>query len=181
MQKLSILKRTLITSLICSLALASHGAITGYWTYESQDLFFSARIGQIMWELDSETANTEAFGRTGQAPFAAVPHINGQQATFLKFPKTSPTGGYNVPHSAAPNGGGAGINQYTIIMDVLFPAASSGKRRGLIQTDLTGNAEFFIDELNRIGADGSTFAGTLQPDTWYRLAIAVDLTVPSVA
>jgi hypothetical protein len=181
MQKLFLLKRTFVTSLACCLAIVSHGAITGYWTYEQQDLFFSARIGQIMWELDSETANTQAFGRTGQAPFATVPHINGQQATFLKFPKTPPTGGYNVPHSAAPNGGGSGINQYTIIMDVLFPAASSGKRRALIQTDLTGNAEFFIDELNRIGADGLTFAGNLQPDTWYRLAIAVDLTVPSVA
>jgi hypothetical protein len=181
MQKSSFPKRTLAILLLCGLTITSHAAITGYWTYEQQDLFFATRIGQIMWELDADTANNERFGRTGEAPFASVPHINGQQGTFLMFPKTTPTGGYNVPHSAAPNGGGAGVNQYTIIMDVLFPTASSGKRRALIQTDLADNAEFFVDELNRVGVDGGTFAGTLQPDTWYRLAFAVDLTVPSVA
>ena len=181
MQKSSGLKRTLAVLLLCGASVASHAAITGDWTFEQQDLFFSARIGQSMWELDVDTATDQQFGRTGQAPFASVPHIGGQQATFLKFPKTLPTGGYNVPHSAAPNGGGGGINQYTIIMDILFPAASSGRKRALIQTDVAGNAEFFVDELNRIGIDGGTFAGNLLPDTWYRIAFAVDLTVPSVA
>jgi hypothetical protein len=180
--KTTTLRKFLATTLlITGFNSALDAAITGYWTYEQQDLFLSARIGQPMLWLDDETLVSHEFGRSGEGQFANIPNINGQQVAFLKFPKTGPTGGFYVPHSAAPNGGGGFINRYTIIMDVLFPADSSGKRRALFQTDLVGNGEFFIDAQNRIGVDGGTFAGTIAPDTWYRVAFAVDLTVPSVA
>ena len=112
--------------MIACLSFEAEAAITGYWTFEQQDLAVAAQIGQQMFELDDPTSGNEQFGRTAQAPFVGVPNINGQQASFLKFPKTGPTGGYNVPHSAVPNGGGSGINQYTIIMDVLFPGQAAG-------------------------------------------------------
>ena len=51
-------------------------------------------------------------------------------------------------HGAKPNGGGHFVNQYTLLMDVMFPAASSGQWRALFQTDPfnhDGNdAEFYV-------------------------------------
>jgi hypothetical protein len=151
--------------------------------FEAEDLFLSAKIGQPIQEIDANTAFDQAFGTTGQGNFATVPNIQGQPVKILKFPKTDSGGGYYVPPGAAANGGGSFINQYTIICDILFPVASSGKVRALFQTDSGGQAEFFVNAANQIGIDGGTFAGTLTPNTWHRVAFAVDLaaTTPSIA
>ena len=98
-------------------------------------------------------------------------------AKVMKFPKISPEnydGGYNVPHGALANGGGGYVNQYTIIMDVLFPDGSSGARRALVQTDSqdSPNADFLINQSNGIGS--ASFAGFIRPNTWHRIAFAVD-------
>ena len=156
-------------------SITGHAAITGQWGFADGDLFLSPIIGLPMDFLDSDTSFDTEFGTTGMGNFADVPDINDEEAKPLKYPATSVTGGYVVPHGAEPNGGGSSINQYTIIMDVLFPAASSGRRRALIQTDGGGNAEFFIDANNRLGTDGGAFHGDVTPDTWHRIAIAVDL------
>ena len=73
-------------------------------------------------------------------------------------------------------------------MDVMFPAASSGQWRALFQTDPfnhDGNdAEFYVGnsaslpDPNGLGAEGQ-FNGSLAPDTWYRIAFAVDLAAPA--
>jgi len=90
-------------------------------------------------------------------------------------------------HGAKPNGGGHFINQYTLIMDIMFPAQSSGHWRALFQSDPfnhDGNsAEFFVGgastlpDPNGIGAEGQ-YDGSLAPGLWYRIAFAVDLTAP---
>src|SRR6185503_7522490 len=79
-------------------------------------------------------------------------------------------------------GGGHFVNQYTILMDVMFPAASSGQWRSLFQTDPFNNggndADFLVNNSNAIGAEGQ-FGGSLAADTWDRIAFTVDLTAPA--
>ena len=53
----------------------------------------------------------------------------------MSFPATTPTQGYVMTHGIAPNGGGSYVNHYTLIMDIMFPAASSGQWRSLFQTN----------------------------------------------
>src|SRR5688572_4853844 len=49
--------------------------------------------------------------------------INGQDAEVAHFSR----GTYlEVPHGMPPNGGGLYVNQYTLIMDVMFPDRTAG-------------------------------------------------------
>src|SRR5262249_47214306 len=92
-----------------------------------------------------------------------------------------------IRHGAQPNGGGHFVNLYTLILDIMFPAGSSGHSRALFQSDPfnhPGNdAEFYVGDLssspdpNGLGAEGQ-FHGSLAPDTWYRIAFSVDLSAP---
>src|ERR1051326_2163709 len=168
---------------LCCAAFASQPAITGQWSFEGGDLLFSAKIGQPMDYLDfAETPFDTQFGTTTDF---GIGNINGQVVSVMLFPMTMPGGGFTVPHGAAPTGTELNINQYTIIMDIYYSSASSGTRRALFQTDINApnnpNAEYFVDAQNRIGTDGGNFSGSLTPDTWHRVAFAVDLTIPSVA
>jgi hypothetical protein len=171
------IKLITLTTLIVSLWTAgnSHGAITGQWDFNTD---LAATIGLPITPLDTETEAGTAFGTTTSF---GIPNIAGQEARVLKFPKTPEFGGYSVPVGAAPNGGGALVNQYTIIMDVLFPADAHGKRRALIQTDLGGDADYAIQAENGIGAGATTSDGAIKSNTWHRIVFATDLSVsPSV-
>ncbi len=164
-------------------ASSARAEITGHWSFEAADLFASAKIGFPIQEIVPQTAIDTTFGTTGVGDYAAVPNIAGQPAAVMGFPKTGNGEGYFVPHGAEANGGGIKVNQYTLIFDVLYPTASAGKKRALFQTDGAGNAEFFVNAANQIGADGHTFAGNLTPNVWHRVAFAVDLaaTTPTIA
>ena len=78
-----------------------------------------------------------------------------------------------------PNGGGNYTNQYTLIMDVMFPEGSlleSGWAALYNTNPPAGNdGDWFVQNANRgIGISGN-YAGEVLPDTWHRLALVVDL------
>jgi hypothetical protein len=58
-------------------------------------------------------------------------------------------------------------------MDILFPTNSSGRIHALFSTDGTGG-EFEAGANNGIGFVGGSLQGTLTPNVWHRVAIAVD-------
>ncbi len=150
--------------------LTVHATITGQWDFESGDL--SATVGSAM-QFRGTTASQTQFGTTTSFGIA---NINGQVARVMRFPATTSTEGYILPHGAAPNGGGAKVNQYTLILDVLFPSSSTGYR-AFWQTD-TNNAsdgELFVNGSQGIGISGS-YQGSLTPDVWHRVAFTFDLT-----
>jgi len=163
-----------IGSLLLVLAAAvspARAATTGQWDFDAGDL--SATIGLDLGFRDGDTQSGTQFGTTTTFGIA---NINGEVAKVMKFPKTlTINGGYAFYPGANANGGGNLLNQYTIVMDVYFPSGSSGKNRALVQTDAGGNAEFFVNSGNGIGADGGPFTGNVTPDEWHRLAFAVDL------
>ena len=152
-------------------------AVTGQWDFERGDL--RATVGSDLEYLgDTATLTT----------FPSPEHQRRSLPGSWPLAATRSSQGFSMRHGAKPNGGGHFVNQYTLLMDVMFPAASSGQWRALFQTDPfnhDGNdAEFYVGnsasapDPNGLGADGQ-FNGSLAPDTWYRIAFAVDLAAPA--
>ncbi len=147
-------------------------AVTGQWDFDRGDL--RATVGSEL-EYVGNTADQTSF------PFL---NLNGQLAQVMAFGSNATSQGFYLRHGGRPNGGGHFVNQYTLILDVMFPAASSGQWRALFQSDPfnhDGNdAEFFVGNAatlpagNGIGAENQ-YDGALAPNTWYRIAFAVDL------
>jgi autotransporter-associated beta strand protein/YVTN family beta-propeller protein len=146
--------------------------VTGQWDFGGGNL--QATVGEDL-EYLGDTTNVTSFPSM---------NINGQITRVMAFGSNSITQGFYMRHGAKPNGGGHFVNQYTLLLDLMYPAASSGQWRALFQTDPfnhAGNdADFYVGDssaapdANGLGADGQ-FNGSLAPDTWYRVAFAVDL------
>ena len=91
---------------------------------------------------------------------------------------------YICRHGIAPNGGGAKVNEWTLLIDFWYPPSSlSDPPNGyndLFQTDPT-NADDSDWTINSSGAIGITAVGysnafgyTTQATTWYRMVVVVD-------
>ena len=151
-------------------------AVTGQWDFNWGDL--RATVG----------AELEFIGTTSNSTTFPIVDIGGQPAQVMAFGSNAVSEGLYARHGIKPNGGGHFVNQYTLLMDVMFPGTGNGQWRALFQTDpfnRAGNeADFLVGNSgatpnpNGLGAEG-IFHGTLVPGTWYRLALVVDLTVPA--
>ena len=151
----------------------------GAWDFNSGNL--TATVGSDLTYTDGSsgaTAGATAFGTTTSF---GIPNISGSPANVMRFPAATNGMGYNMPTPAA--NGGVTVNQYTLIIDVLYPTASLAKTRPLIQTEdgsHLGSQQFIVvDSASggvgpaKIGGGGVTgpYVGGLAANTWYRLAI----------
>lgn len=142
--------------------------VSGQWDFEAQNL--AATIGtDLATRPDTEFVTlfeTADIGGTS----ANVMHFNYGSASSL-----TPLG-YILPHGVLANGGGEKANQYTIIMDIMFPASSSAWRSLLqIQTNNTDDGDIFLNPGNGLGISGQ-YQGSVTPDAFHRVAFTVDLT-----
>ncbi len=83
-----------------------------------------------------------------------------------------------VAHGISPNGGGAKVNEFSIVMDIRLPAAPAPNRwYTLYQTDIsnTTDGDWFIkgDAEMGVGATGYTHYTYDKAGHWYRVAISV--------
>ena len=158
---------------------ATLALVTGQWDFNNADL--SATCGQ---PLEFSTQAIEFDSGFTDSDFFGLPRLDGQPVTLMAFPGLPPSGGpmsgYVMRHGIPANGGGARVNKYTLIMDVLYPASSHNVERGLLQTNPENidNRDIAIGADNGIGVSGG-FQGTFTADLWHRIAFAVDLTGPS--
>lgn len=168
------MKRILIciitVTVLLGLSKPAHATVTGQWEFNSSNLV--ATVGtELAYRGDTETFTTFTTATIG-----------GSEAIVMGFPAATVGQGYTMTHGIAPNGGGSGsyVNQYTLIMDIMFPTASSGVYRALWQTSQgnANDADLFIGENNGIGISG-TYEGAILPDTWHRVAFVFDLTLSS--
>lgn len=135
--------------------------VTGQWQFNGN---FDAEVGTAATPNGTWEFTTDLIG--------------GEIAQVARFTANS----YLIlPHGAAPNGGGQYVNQYSVIMDVKFPA---GPWVSLTQTN-TSNAndgDWFIREDGGMGISGNyTDEGNplrFQRDTWQRIALVIDCTTP---
>lgn len=155
-----------------AVAAAPRTSITGQWDFNRGDL--SATFGQAMDYYDTQVAADTSFGSTTAFGIA---NIAGQPANVMYCnPMGGQWGGYIMHHGIAPNGGGEYVNQYTLIMDVLYPSTSGGYR-SLWQTDInnSNDGDLFVHPNGGIGISG-VYQGEVRHDAWHRLVFAFDLT-----
>jgi hypothetical protein len=151
--------------------------VTGQWDFNGG---LAATYGSDLAYFDSTVQGDTSFGTTTSF---GLPDINGQPATVMHFyPSIAQWGGYKAFHGAAPNGGGAYVNQYTLIYDLYYPGWVDNTWRSLLQTDLTDNndGDAFISNADGLGIS-SVYDGYVSPDAWHRIAIAFDLSGPGRA
>jgi hypothetical protein len=149
----------------------SSPGITGQWDFNQGDL--SASFGQPLTYSSPQVQTDTSFGTTTSF---GISDIAGQPSKVLHWvPTSGASGGYVMNHGIAPNGGGTKVNQYTVIIDLMYPDTSGFK--SLWQTGAPGDADgevFF----NGAGLGiASLYSGSLlTPGEWHRVAISFDLT-----
>jgi hypothetical protein len=143
--------------------------VTGQWDFSGN---LDATVGTALQYL-GDTASITSFKDAT---------IGGSPAKVMSFGAATKTQGYIMTHGASANGGGTNVNQYTLIMDVMFPAASDSKWRGLLQTDPSNSSDgdLFVNNGNGIGISGQ-YQGKVIAETWHRLAFAINLNDKSVS
>jgi hypothetical protein len=167
-------KRSILLAAAVALSsLSSMAQPIGLWDFNSGDL--SGTVGGPLTYLDAATQAGVTFGTTTTF---GIPDIGGTAAKVAKINGFVTPSGIGMPVASDANGGGSTVNQWTIIYDLLSPTTSDGKWRALIETDgriINADADFFINPGDGLGISG-TYDGKILPNTWYRVAFAVDST-----
>jgi hypothetical protein len=175
------MKKHLIIALTTSLAFLwlplTRGQTLGQWDFSKSNLVQSAgsTLGDIQLtdgvggptDLGTVFASTAVFG---------IPSINSTNAVVMRFPAATNGQGYLMPTPATANDGGTLVNEWTLIMDLLYPAVSDKQLRPLIDTDygLMPDPDFVISTTDGLGATPSgPYGGSIQTNTWYRIGISV--------
>lgn len=161
---------TALALLGASVAPAMAATLTGLWEFNDGGNLGQATVG-----------NNLTFA--GAAPGTWSASLQDDQADSLTGVITTAaavSGNQIVAnHGISPNGGGAYVNQYSILFDVFSPAGSRSSWRTLFQTN-TGNAndgEYFIrNNDGKIGV-GEIGYSALAPDatSWSRLVLTFSL------
>lgn len=151
-------------------------AVTGQWDFDSGDL--SATVGGDMQYLGAAAAGTEFNTASG----FSLPAQTGGDASVMKFPANTIPDGYSIPTPASANGSQTGVpegtlvNDWTLIVDVLYPTESDATWRAIIETDgrfIAADADFFVNPGNGIGISGQ-YDGNIAPNTWHRIGLVLD-------
>jgi hypothetical protein len=149
--------------------------VTGQWDFLLGNLAasYGADLQYSGTEGDTTFGNTTSFG---------ISDINGVPTAVMHFtPSAAQWGGYKMFHGAAPNGGGAYVNQYTLIFDIYYPPNSDNTWRSLWQTDVSNGAnndgDLFVSTADGLGIS-SVYNGNVSAGAWHRIAAAFDLTGP---
>jgi len=145
--------------------------VTGQWDFDNG---LAAFVGRNLEFFDATVTGDTTFGTTTSY---GISDINGQPASVMHFtPSVGSWGGYKMYHQAAPNGGGAYVNQYTLVYDLYIPSAAW---RSLLQTGVgnTSDGDVFINPSGGVGIS-SVYNGNVTVGDWHRVAYAFDLTGP---
>jgi hypothetical protein len=135
-----------------------------------------------VWEFNAPNQNSATVG----APLEIVGSaLNITGVSDEDGAMTIGEGSYFIcTHGIAPNGDGAKVNEWTLLIDFSFPPSSlSDPPNGyndLFQTDPTNasDADWTINSSGAIGIGAVGYSGasgfTTQADTWYRMVVVVD-------
>lgn len=165
---------TRLLALAAAAALAggiAHAAVFGQWDFNNGNL--TATIGQDLAYMDGAGGATDT-----QTVFETV-DIGGQPAKVMKFPPCDSTMamGYLMYTPTAGNGGEGAylLNQWTLILDLMYPTESDLRYRAIFESDdrITSDSDFFINTSNGIGIS-AIYHGQVQPNVWHRIAIVID-------
>jgi hypothetical protein len=129
-----------------------------------------------------EYATTSVFGITPLAGHAGnvmkMPNMSGRGAAtglMVTFPLRA-----NGTNNGSP---AAKLNRYSVVMDVLVPGTSFGGEENFISLfqprAIADSSLFLWEDQRKIGGAIYSAPNTFQPDTWYRLALVMNLDAAS--
>lgn len=135
-----------------------------------------------LWEFNGPDPNVTTIGNALELVGTVVPALG---VTATDGAVTIGEGSYYIcAHGIAPNGGGAKVNEYTLLIDFSYPASSlSDPPAGyndLIQTDPTNvdDSDWTINSSGAVGIGAVGYTSDVgfftQPETWYRMVLVVD-------
>jgi len=147
----------------------------GQWDFNNSNLVATA--GADLAYADGSGGTTASATKFGSTAAFGIPSINGTNAIVMRFPAANGGLGYNMPTPGV-NGRGFLVDNYTLILDLLYPAVSDHQYRPLLETDgdliVPGaGADIAVGTGNGIGLTGGTFDGAINPNTWYRIGLVV--------
>ncbi|MES2709063.1 MAG: glycerophosphodiester phosphodiesterase family protein [Verrucomicrobiota bacterium] len=146
------------------------------WEF-SGSLAASMGSGVLTFADGVNTRNQTAFETTDGAN---VPHIGGVPATFIRIPKFASIDdglALTFPAAIAPNGGGAKVNRYSFVFDMLL--SSVGEFTSFFNTKPANDddGDFFINRSGAlgVGALGYSPGNGIQSGVWQRVIFSADL------
>lgn len=155
----------LVAAIAATLAVTpqTSSAALSVWNFNGN---FTAQAGPGGMTLFNNDATFGSFGSDT---------INGQSTGVFNFNAGTATQGLRVEHQSGPNGGGAYLNQFTVMYDIKF---TGDNWQGLFQTNETNanDGDFFrrpVASGDGLGISGQYF-GQIVTGTWYRIAAVVD-------
>jgi hypothetical protein len=135
-----------------------------------------------LWEFNAPNPNSATVGAPLEivGPAQDIAGISAEDGAI-----TIGEGSYYIcTHGMVPNGDGAKVNEWTLLIDFSYPPSSlSDPPSGyndLFQTDPTNtdDADWTINSSGAIGIGAvgysNAFGYTTQPNTWYRMVVVVD-------
>ncbi|MFN7313202.1 MAG: glycerophosphodiester phosphodiesterase family protein [Bacteroidota bacterium] len=104
-----------------------------------------------------------------------VPMIEGENKVVMKVPAFDPANGLMVFNNFRVEEFGVLDQSFTVIMDLLLPASSTGKWVSLFQSSTRNwnDADLFINPSGKIGISES-YHGLVTPNVWHRITFSVD-------
>ena len=152
----------IMVTLLLGLGVPAHATVTGQWDFNSSNLV--ATVG----------TDLAYMGDTESVTIFTTATIGGQTANIMRFPAATSTQGYIMTHGMAPNGGGSYVNQWTLIMDIMFTSDTTNKYHALLQSNQgnSNDADLWVNKTWGIGF--GSYHGYLAPDLWHRIAFVVN-------
>ena len=154
-----------ISLILVSLVLPAAAASTE-WTFSNPADRLAATGGPAALAYHDPAADGwgPALTTFGRASALGLPAMPGGDADVMAFPACTAQQGYRLTHGAMPNGAyepDGRVSNYTIVMDVLFPAASDSQWRSLWQTS-PDNSDDDSQVRLRFSSVGKRIRDTLQ-------------------
>jgi hypothetical protein len=169
--------------------------IISQWDFDQGDL--RATIGKDLQYGDGPTGRVKAHTSFGTTTSFGIPDIGGQPAKVMKYTRDDFSDttdknprGYVCEHGIAPNGGGAMVNQFSMIMDILVPDLHMGDAYTAVAKweavdDFTVDASISIkgNDIGGTNTGGIGISGQYTGDgvtwikggQWQRVIVAVDM------
>ncbi|MEN6309477.1 MAG: LamG domain-containing protein [Anaerohalosphaeraceae bacterium] len=149
------MKRGVLLLILAAVAVAQADLI-GLWEFNNAADLTGATIGPDLELIGSHAAAAGVDTGDGAA-------------------RIGPGGYYTLTHGLAGNGGGANVNEWTLVYDIKCPRAS--KYSSLLQTSPANNndGELFVKLNGAVGVGDTGYSpeDTVQANTWFRLVVRV--------
>lgn len=159
--------------------------VAGQWDFDS-GLIATFGLGA---EFGTD-GNIQAAAEFGTTTEFGIPHIGDRSVRVMRYNRiedaTTTQPGFLIRHGIQPNGGGSKVNQWTLVMDVLFPDPQVSPFSSLIQlNEASTDGDLFVrwNDLAGPGTGGIGVTGqytgngrtSISIGKWHRVTIAVDL------